>query len=200
MRVSPITYQEALPFILYVHYARRVPCIQYAFGLFEDEALVGVVTYGKPASPFLCKGVAGYENRHRVIELNRLVVVTPTANAASFTVGRSLKQLPPGLFVVSYADTGKGHVGYVYQATNFLYTGLSVKYNDLFMEGKHSRHLDVCKDVCEKRPRSRKHRYVTFTGKDKTNMRKLLLYKVLPYPKGETHRYDVGNPDREEQE
>ena len=27
--------------------------------------------------------------------------------------------------VVSYADTSKGHVGYVYQATNFIYTGMS---------------------------------------------------------------------------
>lgn len=198
MIVKPITYQDTLPFILHVHYARRIPCIQYAYGLFEEEILMGIVTYGKPASPFLCKGVAGYDNRHLVIELNRLVVVTNTMNASSFLVGQSLKQLPNGLFVVSYADTGKGHVGYIYQATNFVYTGLSVKYNDLFLDGKHSRHLDVCKNACEKRPRSRKHRYITFTGKDKKSMRNMLLYPVLPYPKGETHRYDTGNPEKEE--
>ena len=198
MTVKPVTYHDTLPFLLGVHYARRVPCIQYAFGLYEGDILVGVVTYGKPASPFLCKGVAGEKNRHLVIELSRLVVVTDSMNAASFLVGQSLRQLPKGLFVVSYADTGKVHIGYVYQATNFLYTGLSVKYNDLFMEGKHSRHLDVCKDSCVKKPRSRKHRYVTFTGKDKKTMRSLLLYPVLPYPKGETHRYDTGNPEKEE--
>ena len=33
--VRRITYAETKPFILEVHYARRMPCVQYAFGLFE---------------------------------------------------------------------------------------------------------------------------------------------------------------------
>ena len=76
MKVKRISYNEAKPFILNVHYARRMPCIQFAFGLFDDtDELVGVVTYGQPASPSLCKGIAGEENRHKVLELNRLVIL-----------------------------------------------------------------------------------------------------------------------------
>ena len=45
-------------------------------------------------------------------------------------VGRSLRLLPKPSVVVSYADTAQGHVGYVYQAANFIYTGLSAKRTD----------------------------------------------------------------------
>ena len=70
--VKRIETSDAKPFILGIHYARRMPSVSYAFGLYEGERLVGVVTYGQPASPFLCMGVAGKENRKRVLELNRL--------------------------------------------------------------------------------------------------------------------------------
>lgn len=72
LRVERIDTKETKPFILNIHYARRMPSVSYAFGLFENDRLIGVVTYGQPASPFLCIGVAGKENRSRVIELNRL--------------------------------------------------------------------------------------------------------------------------------
>lgn len=106
--VRQVTYQDVKPFVLGIHYARRMPCVQYAYGLFEEDKLLGVVTFGQPASPWLCRGVAGEENRKNVIELNRLVFL-PEANGknhASMLVGKALKMLPRGLFVVSYADWG----------------------------------------------------------------------------------------------
>ena len=57
--VRQISYEETKPFILNIHYARRMPCVQYAFGLYKDCELIGVITYGQPASPSLCKGLAG---------------------------------------------------------------------------------------------------------------------------------------------
>ena len=111
-RVERISYDETKPFIMGIHYARRMPCIQYAFGLFYKDYPwpVGCVTYGQPASPWLCKGVAGEENRKNVLELNRLCLYPEHngSNAASFLVSHSLKMLPHGTFVVSYADWGGG--------------------------------------------------------------------------------------------
>lgn len=138
MTVKKISYSETKPFILNIHYARRMPCVQYAFGLFDDEKLIGVCTFGQPASPWLCKGLAGEENRHNVLELNRLVILPEYngTNCASYLVSHSLKQLPRGTFIVSYADYGGwGHVGYVYQATNFLYTGMTKPRTDKFAGG-----------------------------------------------------------------
>lgn len=193
--VKPISYEETKPFLLGVHYARRMPCVQFAFGLFVDGDLRGCVTYGQPASPSLCKGVAGEENRHRVLELNRLVICDDTPYDASFLVSRSLKMLPPHTFVVSYADAeGWGHIGYVYQATNWLYTGMTKSRTDKFSEG-HSRHY--ASDETRRQYRTAKHRYVFLTGSksDRRHMIKELRYPVIPeYPKGESHHYDVNNP------
>ena len=49
-KIERISYQSTKPFILDIHYARRMPSISYAFGLFNNNLLIGIVTYGSPAS------------------------------------------------------------------------------------------------------------------------------------------------------
>ncbi len=191
MEVKPIKSFETKPWLLNRHYAKRLPSISYAFGLFDDGVLVGVCTYGSPASPSLCVGVCGEQHRDKVLELNRLVVDSSEPNSASMLVSRSLKMLPKPSIVVSYADTAQGHVGYVYQSTNFLYTGATAERTDMGgEEGKHSRHA---KDPSIRVFRSSKHRYIIFTGtkKQKRVLRNELNYKVEPYPKGDSQRYDA---------
>ncbi len=99
--------------------------IQYSFGLFYKDELVGIVCYGSPASQALCKGVAGIENKPLVKELSRLVLKNNVKNEASFLVGKSLKMLEGPLIIISYADTSQHHTGYIYPATNFISNGLS---------------------------------------------------------------------------
>ena len=160
--VKRITHDEAKPFLLEIHYARRIPCITDAFGLFESGELVGVVTYGVPASRPLCVGLAGEENAHMVRELNRLCIRPDLngggRNLASYLVSHSLKMLKEGMFVVSYADTAWTHVGYVYQACNFLYTGLSAKRTDTYRpDGLHPRAYDKTNHSDKYQTRSQKH-------------------------------------------
>jgi len=196
--VRRISYEDTKPFILGIHYARRMPCVQYAFGYFEGGVLVGCVTYGQPASPSLCKGIAGEQNRKNVLELNRLVFLPEYNgdNRASYLVGQSLKQLPAYTFVVSYADYGGwGHIGYVYQATNFLYTGMTAARTDKYSASGHSRHYD--KNETRRQIRTAKYRYVYLVGnkRDRKQMKKELRYPILSnYPKGESRKYDTNNP------
>ena len=91
--------------MLNIHYARRIPSITYAFGLIKNGELVGVVSYGTPASNTLCRGICGDEYEKTVVELNRLVLRDNLPNEASRLVGKSLKMLPTPLIVVSFADT-----------------------------------------------------------------------------------------------
>ena len=42
-------------------------------------------------------------------------------------VSKCLKLLPRPMIIVSYSDTRQGHNGYIYQATNWIYTGLPKK-------------------------------------------------------------------------
>ena len=200
LSVKRIGYEDTKTFILFIHYARRMPCVQYAFGLFDGDYPypIGVVTYGQPASPPLCKGIAGEENRKNVLELNRLVLYPEYngKNYASFLVGNSLKLLPHGTFVVSYADWGGWHhVGYVYQATNWLYTGLTKPRTDKYSEAGHARHYAA--GETRRQERTAKHRYVFLVGdkREVKRMRKQLKYPVFDeYPKGDSEHYDLTNP------
>lgn len=191
MKVIEIGYKDALPWIIDKHYAHRVPSISHAYGLYINNVLEGVVTYGKPASPSLCIGICGKEYSNIVIELNRLVVNDNSPrNSSSYLVGRSLRLLPKPKIVVSYADTGQSHIGYVYQATNFIYTGITIPRTDIDTGEKHSRHYSKSADYSKRKIRHQKHRYVFFSG-----CRELLpklKYPQFPYPKGDTKRYDSG--------
>jgi len=202
--VRRIGYHEAKPFIESIHYSRKLPNVTDAFGLFVDGELAGVVTYGIPASHPLCIGLAGEKNARMVRELNRLAILPKYSggvhNYASYLVSHSLKQLPNGTFVVSYADTAWTHVGYVYQACNFLYTGLSARRVDTFQPGGlHPRAYDKNNHSELYQTRSPKHRYVYLVGNKSTRRRMMSELKypiVTPYPKGDEVRYDTNNPQR----
>ena len=182
--VKKINYNDTKPFILNIHYAKRMPSISYAYGLFLNNDLVGIVSYGSPASPSLCKGIEGLENPSFVIELNRLGLKDNRKNEASILVGKSLQLLPKPKIIVSYADTNQNHVGFIYQATNFYFTGTSKPRTDMAgKNGKHSRHH--LGDKTKRIFRSAKHRYVYLVGnkKDKKYFLNNLKYPLLNYPK-----------------
>ncbi len=186
--VIPITYEDTKDLILNVHYARRMPSVSYAFGLYHGmDGLQGICTFGSPASPWLCKGVCGEEHKSKVLELNRVVLVNNRPNEASLLVARSIALLPKPKILVSYADTAHDHVGYVYQATNWLYTGATKPRTDIAtVNGKHPRHH--AGDRTKRVYRSAKHRYVFMHGnkKDKRLLTKCLRYGTESYPKKET--------------
>jgi hypothetical protein len=207
--VDPASIYE---WLTQVHYAKRIPSISYAFGLYEDHELIGVVTYGVPASSTLRAGIAGEKHIDLVLELNRLVFKRPVHNGPSELVGKSLNYLPKPSIVVSYADTSQGHVGYVYQACNFLYTGLSAKRTDWKVKGLEHLHGQTIADMSrgyegsrsqfmrdkfgddfylEDRPR--KHRYIYICGSkgQKKYLKAELKYDVHSYPKGESSKYEI---------
>lgn len=207
MKVIPIKSEQTYPWLLQKHYAKRIPQIMFAFGLYIDDELKGVVTFGIPASPSLCMGICGKEHSAIVLELNRLCLMDNNKNESSFLVSNAIKQLPKPTIVVSYADHAQGHVGYIYQATNFLYTGLSAHRVDWTVKGLEHKHSKTLSDGMTLESikakygddfyyaeRSRKHRYILFHGSktDKKVLNSKLKYEILPYPKGETKQYDSG--------
>ena len=182
--IKDIPFEDVKPFILDIHYAHRMPQVMFRFGLFYNNELVGVITYGKPASPSLCKGICGEEHKDKVYELNRLVLLNNKHNEASLLISSSLKLLPFPSIIVAYADSQQNHIGIVYQACNFLFTGTTRPRTDIASkDGKHSRrHLG---DKTKRVYRSAKHRYVYFLG-SKTNrkhFKNCLRYPILEYPK-----------------
>lgn len=194
-KVIRIQAKETYSWLLNKHYAKRIPSISYAFGLYEDRILVGICTIGKPANPFLCSGIAGEQWKHIVFELNRLCVDSGEYNITSWFVSRCLGYFKDTKVIVSYADTQWKHIGKIYQACNFFFTGITKERTDIFVEGnKHARHYKKGGDYSQnRRYRSAKYRYVFITG-DKRGKKKFLRdmkYPILPYPKGESQRYQA---------
>jgi hypothetical protein len=193
MKVERISTSDTKDFILNKHYAGRMPGINYAFGLFEKEKLIGVLTIGKPASDAPCRGILGVEYKSKVYELNRLVINEGLPkNTLSWFVSQVLKILNrEKIILISYADTAMNHHGYIYQATNWIYTGATAKRTDPHnINGKHPRHI-VCNKTFPRKVRSSKHRYVWFSKKCR-NLKSSLRWKILPYPKGDNSRYELG--------
>lgn len=196
-QIQPISYKVAMEMVIKNHYLhRKAPC-SFAFGLFLNDELKGVICYGTPSSSALRKGLAGIENTSNVIELTRLWVddCVPK-NGESFLIGNTLR-LVDKEFVVSYADTEQSHLGIVYQATNWIYTGLSAKRTNYTIKG-NTKHYQTIADKCTSaelrelygddfslQPRSRKHRYIFINAprRRRKYLLKCLKYKQLPYPK-----------------
>ena len=194
--ISPIERQLAIDIIIKKHYLhRRAPC-SIAFGLFQNSNLVGVILYGTPASSPLRKGICGPEEAKNVIELTRLWVDDSVPkNAESFLISNTVSHAGKPI-IVSFADPTAGHVGYVYQAANWIYTGLSAKRTNWTVEGlsQHSHTIadkfnsveDIKKFYGSRfslQPRPQKHRYIWFCRARRKELLTKLRYPILPYPK-----------------
>lgn len=197
--IKELSSKIAMPIIIANHYLHRKAQASYCFGLYEidgdknglfvEDKLVGCITYGLPASPNVCRGICGNDYFKDVIELTRLWICDSVGkNAESFLIGNTIKKVNKKI-IVSYSEPDFGHVGTVYQATNWIYTGLTAKRtNRVAVDGsttKHNRHECKKKEDTILVPRPRKHRYVYFNVKPKEKKRLIeeLKYKVEPYPK-----------------
>ena len=144
-----ISHALATETVIREHYLHRKCPISHSFGAFVGDELKGVVTVGVPASWSARAGLVGetykqYKSNplsraNDVHELNRLWMADELPrNSESRFVGWCLRQLRrhnPSIILVSYADGSMGHVGWVYQATNFFYTGTSAPFKDIHPAG-----------------------------------------------------------------
>jgi hypothetical protein len=193
-----LSYKESCAFIMPRHYAGRKPVISRAFGWYIDNQLEAVCTFGKPASPSLCRGIMNGEYVEKVYELNRLCRKESCTLQLSQFVSACLRLLRvENWIIVSYSDTGMYHNGYIYQACNFLYTGMTKKRTDKYTDGnKHSRHYSNDNQNGKRKIRTSKHRYIYFCTQDKKLQKEWklkLAYKIKPYPKGINKNYILGD-------
>jgi hypothetical protein len=205
--IKEIDYKTAMDIVVKNHYLHRVAPCSYAFGLFRDNRIVGVVIYGVSCSSTLLKGICGPDESKNVYELTRLWIEDgQPKNSASFFIANTIKRLDREI-IVSFAEIQQSHIGYVYQASNFFYCGLSSKFRDPKVKGlEHQHHATYAhgmtmEEVRDKYgeenvyyvDRPRKHRYIYFNarGKRRKDLIKKLRYDILPYPKSEEISYEA---------
>ena len=180
------------------HYQHSFPgATHLCLGVFCEKRLLGALTLGAgPANAYaLVEGAKPQD----CLALTRLWLSDALPpNSESRVLGvvlRALRASTSVKFLISYADPAQGHLGYIYQATNWLYTGLSqgTPLYDIG-DGKHyhSRTLSQIYGTHSVKylqrqgvpvrliPQQGKHRYVYFLDR---SCRDRLRVPVLPYPK-----------------
>lgn len=143
--VAAIAEAPVREFIAAHHYAPTLPSTTFRFGLFDHAAgtpkLVGVATLGVPMNKaVLTKPFPHLEPYSESLDFNRLVLLDSVpANGESWFTARALRLAADAGVrgVVTFSDpvprwrtagarpelVKPGHVGIVYQALNFSYTG-----------------------------------------------------------------------------
>lgn len=112
------------------HYSRAMPAFKLVrIGVWEEGRFVGAILYGVGANRHIARPFNLKDTE--VCELVRVALAPGRRYPTSKCVAVSLKMLKrqsPGLkLVVSYADAGQGHVGTIYQATNWIFLGAATQ-------------------------------------------------------------------------
>ncbi len=131
------------------HYSKNINGIKstFCFSLSDQEGeLVGACIFGQMSTTAWKK----FSNKESdVLELRRLCLIdSAPRNTESWFVSRCIKYIKKNSSVnviVSYADPYYNHIGYIYQASNFLFVGETPKDKVLLdkdtMKTYHSRAL-----------------------------------------------------------
>jgi hypothetical protein len=137
--VAPCDNKAATFAVMNWHYSRSMPVGKAVkFGVWEDSRFIGTVIYGRGANPSLGKPFG--LDQTEVCELVR-VALTTHDHPVSQIVGHSLRQLQQvagsGLrLVISFADPMQGHRGGIYQAGNWVYSGLCAPKTEFIAGGR----------------------------------------------------------------
>ena len=147
MKLEKASYRAIDFSCLYYHYAKSVPAVSLAYSVFDDKGVFcGVVAFGSGATPHIASPYSKWQGQ--VVELVR-VALNGKQELTSKAIGISLRLLkkdaPLVDLVVSYADVDQEHLGVIYQATNWIYTGLhNEKTRGAFIVNGKKKHPRSC--------------------------------------------------------
>lgn len=132
------SYNAAKYSCLNFHYSKAIPAGKLVkFGVWEDDKFIGSIIYGRGANNHMLNpyGLTAEQG----CELVRIALTdhkTPVTKLVAITI-KLLKKHSPGLkLIVSYADSRQNHLGIIYQAGNWLYTGEAKTTPDFFYKGR----------------------------------------------------------------
>lgn len=121
-----VEVKEVRDFIESNHYSKSINgCkVSYCFAAYLNNELVGAALYGELSTTAWKKYSTSEKD---VLELRRLVTTYKEKNFLSKFLAWQIKQLKKSSYkmLISYADPYYGHTGYIYQATNWEYLGIT---------------------------------------------------------------------------
>lgn len=200
MTIGPVSVSDVREFGRRYHYTGGEGNAAWRWGLWNGVTLHGVVAYNLPTRKAQAQ-VFGDPHLTHVWHMGRLILSEESPrNSESRLIGGSLQAIererPEVWAVLTFAAVSEGHIGYVYQATNALYTGLGGDNNVVHYEDQNGLRRSS-NGVNQSAARERgwtthrddggKHRYLYILGNrtQRRQRRRLLELPILPYPKME---------------
>jgi len=176
------------------HYSGCLPVGKLVkVGAWESGKFIGVVLFGRGANKGL--GAPFGLEQDQVCELVRIALTTHKSSVSRIMsiAFRFMKRENSKMrLVVSFADTEQGHHGGIYQATNWVYNGLTASADEYLYNGKrwhgrafrksHGSHLNYLDKGLKIVRGAQKHRYLMPLDKEMAEQIKPL---AKPYPKRE---------------
>lgn len=193
LRLDYCSHDAALYAVEHWHYSRRIPKGKIIkIGVWEDDVFKGAILFGWGATSTLVQQYGLKQNQG--CELVRIALrdhVTPVSRLISIAI-KMLKKQNPGLqLIVSFADPEQGHVGGIYQASGWIYTGKSPDYKAPILDGRVAHPRTLSMRVKLGKARRSEVQYIDVKGKLRylyplnDEMRMKVLPLKLPYPKKE---------------
>ena len=199
LRVDWCSHEAAKYAVEHWHYSRSMPTPPVIkIGVWEGGQFIGVVLFSRGANNNL--GSPYGLKQTEVCELTRVALSSHTVPVTKIVaIGvKFLKANSPGVrLIVSFADPNEGHLGVIYQAGNWVYSGMSnstpkyktkdgrilhqrqvskVGYKPQYGEMRQVPRIDDCQVI----PQLDKHRYLYPLDRA---MRKQIAPLSKPYPK-----------------
>jgi hypothetical protein len=192
LKIDWATHEAAKHACVNWHYSKCLPTGKIVkIGVWEENKFIGVVLFSRGASPFLLKKYNISPDQG--CELTRIAMKkhqTPVSRIVKIALVFLKKKCPELRLVVSFADPEQGHIGGVYQAGNWIYSGTSNKTIEYYVNGKwrYVRGAYYKKtDNTPTRERLGKHRYLMPLDDD---MKKSIILINKQYPKREKQAMD----------
>lgn len=192
LKIDWATHEAAKYACVNWHYSGCLPVGKLVkVGAWENGKFIGVVLFGRGANkslgePYGCDQTESCE----LVRIALTSHITPVSKIMSLALKWLKKTNEKIKLVVSFADTEVGHHGGIYQATNWIYDGLTNAADEYLYNGKrwhgrafrksHGSHLNYMNKGLQIVKGAQKHRYLMPLDAE---IKKRILPLSKPYPK-----------------
>lgn len=192
LKIDWATHEAAKYACVNWHYSGCLPVGKLVkVGAWENGKFIGVVLFGRGANkslgePYGCDQTESCE----LVRIALTSHITPVSKIMSLALKWLKKTNEKIKLVVSFADTEVGHHGGIYQATNWIYDGLTNAADEYLYKGKrwhgrafrksHGSHLNYMNKGLQIVKGAQKHRYLMPLDAE---IKKRILPLSKPYPK-----------------
>ncbi len=140
LRIDWATHKAVEYAILNWHYSKRLPKGKLVkIGAWESGAFIGVVVFGVGGGNSTSGKKYGLSAVGDVCELVRIALkthATPVSRIVALALKFLARSNPNLRLVISFADTAQNHHGGIYQAGNWIYTGLTESNREFHVNGE----------------------------------------------------------------